>query len=278
MFHGRIGQRTIEIGAHPTGDGGFLFRSVDVTRRVQAEEVAGQAQKMEGMGNLGGGIAQDLKKLRQIIGGNLDLLAPQLAGDAKAGDRVANAIAGTERAARLTRQLLAFARRQPLEPRVVNLGRMMSEMADLLRRTLGERIEVTTVIAEGLWNTLADPAQIENAVLNLAINARDAMPDGGKLTIELSNASLDEAYAARQADVAAGPYVMLAVTDTGTGMAPPVRARAFEPFFTPKPDGQRTGLGLPQGYGFVGPSDGHIPIYSQPGHGTARKIYLPRAA
>src|SRR5260370_10595914 len=154
----------------------------------------------------------------------------------------------------------------------------MSELADLLRRTLGESIEVTAVLAEGLWNTLADPAQIENAVLNLAINARDAMPDGGKLTIELSNASLDEAYAARQADVAAGPYVMLAVTDTGTGMAPAVRARAFEPFFTTKPEGQGTGLGLPQVYGFVPQSDGHIRIYSQPGHGTARKIYLPRAA
>jgi len=278
MFHGRIGQRTIEIGAHPTGDGGFLFSSIDVTRRAQAEEVAAQAQKMEAIGHLTGGIAHDFNNLLQIIRGNLDLLAPQLAGDAKASDRVVNAIAGTERAAQLTRQLLAFARRQPLEPRVVNLGRMMTEMADLLRRTLGERIEVATVIAEGLWNTLADPAQIENAVLNLAINARDAMPDGGKLTIELANTSLDEAYAAHQADVAAGSYVMLAVTDTGTGMAPAVQARAFEPFFTTKPEGQGTGLGLPQVYGFVRQSGGHIRIYSELGHGTAVKIYLPRAA
>ena len=277
MFHGRIGQRTIEIGAHPTGDGGFLFSSIDVTRRVQAEVVAGQAQKMEAIGHLTGGIAHDFNNLLQIIRGNLDLLAPQVAGDAKAVDRVAKAIAGTERAARLTRQLLAFARRQPLEPRVVNLGRMMTEMADLLRRTLGERIEVKTVIAPGLWNTLADPAQIENAVLNLAINARDAMPDGGRLTIELANARLDEAYATQQAEVTAGPYVMLAVTDTGTGMSPQVQARVFEPFFTTKPEGRGTGLGLPQVYGFVRQSGGHIRIYSEPGHGTAVKIYLPRA-
>jgi signal transduction histidine kinase len=277
MFHGRIGQRMIELGAHPTGDGGFLFSSIDVTRRAQAEEVAAQAQKMEAIGHLTGGIAHDFNNLLQIIRGNLDLLAPLLADNAKAGERVAKAIAGTERAAQLTSQLLAFARRQPLEPRVVNLGRMMKEMADLLRRTLGERIEVVTGIAEGLWNTLADPAQIENAVLNLAINARDAMPDGGKLTIELDNVSLDEPYAAQQADVAAGPYVMLAVTDTGTGMTPDVKARAFEPFFTTKREGQGTGLGLPQVYGFVRQSGGHIRIYSEVGHGTAVKIYLPRA-
>jgi signal transduction histidine kinase/DNA-binding NarL/FixJ family response regulator len=276
-FHGRIGQRMIELGAHPTGDGGFLFSSIDVTRRAQAEEVAAQAQKMEAIGQLTGGIAHDFNNLLQIIRSNLDLLAPLLAGNPKAGDRVKKAIAGTERAAQLTRQLLAFARRQPLEPRVVNLGRMMNEMADLLRRTLGERIEVVPVIADGLWNTLADPAQIENAVLNLAINARDAMPDGGRLTIELSNASLDEAYAAEQTDVRAGAYVMLAVSDTGTGMTPEIRARALEPFFTTKPEGQGTGLGLPQVYGFVRQSGGHIRIYSEVGHGTSVKIYLPRA-
>ena len=278
MFHGRIGSRTIEIGAHPTDDGGFLFSSIDVTRRVQAEEVAAQAQRMEAIGHLTGGIAHDFNNLLQIIRSNLDLLAPHVAGDAKAADRVVKAIAGTERAAKLTRQLLAFARRQPLEPRVVNLGRMMTDMADLLRRTLGERIEVATVIADGLWNTLADPAQIENAVLNLAINARDAMPDGGKLTIELANAMLDAAYAGQQAEVAPGPYVMLAVTDTGTGMTPEVKARAFEPFFTTKPEGQGTGLGLPQVYGFVRQSGGHIRIYSELGHGTSVKVYLPRAA
>jgi signal transduction histidine kinase/CHASE3 domain sensor protein/CheY-like chemotaxis protein len=278
MFHGRIGERTLEIGAHPTGDGGFLFSSVDVTRRVQAEEVAAQAQKMEAIGHLTGGIAHDFNNLLQIIRSNLDLLAPHVAENPKASDRVAKAIVGTERAAQLTRQLLAFARRQPLEPRVVNLGRMMSEMADLLRRTLGERIEVATLIADGLWNTLADPAQIENALLNLAINARDAMPDGGKLTIELANVSLDAAYAARHAEVTAGPYVVLTVSDTGTGMTPEIKARAFEPFFTTKPEGQGTGLGLPQVYGFVRQSGGHIRIYSEPGHGTSVKMYLPRAA
>jgi signal transduction histidine kinase len=277
MLHGRIGQRTIEVGAHPTGDGGFLFSSIDVTRRVQAEEAAAQAQKMEAIGHLTGGIAHDFNNLLQIIRSNLDLMAPHVAGNAKARERVEKAIAGTERAARLTRQLLAFARRQPLEPRVVNLGRMMAEMADLLRRTLGERIEVATVIDDGLWNTLADPAQIENAVLNLAINARDAMPDGGKLTIELANVSLDDTYAAGQADVVCGPYVLLAVSDTGTGMTPDVRARAFEPFFTTKPEGQGTGLGLAQVYGFVRQSGGHVRIYSEVDHGTSVKIYLPRA-
>ena len=277
MFHGRIGQRAIEVGAHPTGDGGFLFSSLDVTRRAQAEEVAAQAQKMEAIGHLTGGIAHDFNNLLQIIRSNLDLLAPRVAADAKAADRVKKAIAGTERAARLTRQLLAFARRQPLEPRVINLGRMMTEMTDLLRRTLGEHIEVETKIEAGLWNTLADPTQIENALLNLAINARDAMPDGGKLTIELANVSLDETYAARQADVAAGPYVMLAVTDTGVGMGPEVKAHAFEPFFTTKPEGQGTGLGLPQVYGFVRQSGGHIRMSSEVGRGTSVQIYLPRA-
>jgi signal transduction histidine kinase/DNA-binding response OmpR family regulator len=277
MFHGRVGPRVIEIGAHPTGEGGFLLSSIDVTRRAQAEEVALQAQKMEAIGHLTGGIAHDFNNLLQIIRSNLDLLAAQVGGDARARDRIAKAVAGTERGGQLTRQLLAFARRQPLEPRVVNLGRMVNEMADLLRRTLGERIEIETVVSGGLWNTLADPAQIENAILNLAINARDAMPDGGKLTIELANAFLDDAYVAQHGEAAAGQYVLLAVTDAGTGMAPDVLARAFEPFFTTKPEGQGTGLGLPQVYGFVRQSGGHIKIYSEVGHGTSVKIYLPRA-
>ncbi|HEX4272749.1 MAG TPA: response regulator, partial [Rhizomicrobium sp.] len=180
------------------------------------------------------------------------------------------------RGSRLTGQLLAFARRQALEPRSVDLGRVIGDLSDLLRRTLGEQIEIETVIAGGLWNTLADPTQVENTILNLAINARDAMPEGGRLTLEVSNAFLDDAYAAAHAEVAAGQYVMLAVSDTGAGMTPDVMAQVFEPFFTTKPEGKGTGLGLAQAYGFVKQSAGHIKIYSEPGHGTTVKIYLPR--
>jgi signal transduction histidine kinase/CheY-like chemotaxis protein len=276
MFQSKIGVRTVEIGTHPTSDGGVLLSSVDVTQRVQTEAAAAQAQKMEAIGQLTGGVAHDFNNLLQVIRSNLDLLSKQMDEHPRAKQRIDNALAGVERAAQLTRQLLAFARRQPLEPHPVNLGRMVTEMSDLLRRTLGEQIEIETVVSGGLWNTLADPAQIENALLNLAINARDAMPDGGKLTIELSNASLDDEYAAGHADVTPGQYVLLAVTDTGTGMPPEVIARVFEPFFTTKPEGRGTGLGLAQVYGFVRQSGGHVKIYSEVGHGTTVKIYLPR--
>jgi signal transduction histidine kinase/DNA-binding response OmpR family regulator len=277
MFRGKIGERSVEIGAHPTEDGGFLLSSIDVTRRVQAEQVAAQAHKMEAIGQLTGGIAHDFNNLLQIIRSNLDLLAPRVAADPKAARRVENAISGTERGAQLTRQLLAFARRQPLEPKAVNLGQIVRDMADLLRRTLGERIEIEPVIADGLWNTLADPIQIENAVLNLALNARDAMPEGGKLEIELANAEIDSARAAEHPDLAAGAYVVLTVTDTGTGMTPEVAARVFEPFFTTKADGKGTGLGLAQVYGFVKQSGGFIQISSDVGRGTSVNIYLPRS-
>jgi signal transduction histidine kinase/FixJ family two-component response regulator len=276
MFQSKIGARTVEIGAHATSDGGVLLSSVDVTQRVQAEAAAAQTQKMEAIGQLTGGVAHDFNNLLQIIRSNLDLLSKQMDEHPRLKQRIDNALAGVERAAQLTRQLLAFARRQPLEPLAVNLGRLVTEMSDLLRRTLGEHIEIETVVSGGLWNTLTDPAQIENALLNLAINARDAMPDGGKLTIELSNASLDDAYAARHADVTSGQYVLLAVTDTGAGMPPEVIARAFEPFFTTKPEGHGTGLGLAQVYGFVRQCGGHIKIYSEVGQGTTVKIYLPR--
>ncbi|HVZ28701.1 MAG TPA: response regulator, partial [Rhizomicrobium sp.] len=180
------------------------------------------------------------------------------------------------RGSRLTNQLLAFAMRQALVPRSIDLGRTISDMTELLRRTLGERFEVESVIAGGLWNTLADPTQLENTVINLAINARDAMPDGGKLTLEVANAYLDDSYAAAHSDVAPGQYVLLAVSDTGTGMTPEVMARVFEPFFTTKSEGKGTGLGLAQAYGFVKQSGGHIKIYSEVGHGTTIKLYLPR--
>jgi PAS domain S-box-containing protein len=249
----------------------------DITDRVKAEEQLRVAQRMEAIGQLTGGVAHDFNNLLQVIHGNLELLEPTVAADERATRRLKNAMHGAERAGQLTRQLLAFARRQPLEPQVVNLSRLVGEMADLLRRTLGEAIEVETVVAGGLWNTLADPAQVESALLNLALNARDAMPDGGRLTIEITNAVLDEAYAREAGDITAGQYVMLAVTDTGVGMDEGTRERVFEPFFTTKADGKGTGLGLAMVYGFVRQSNGHVRMYSEPSQGTTVKIYLPRS-
>jgi CheY-like chemotaxis protein len=237
-----------------------------------------QSQKMEAIGHLTGGVAHDFNNLLQIISANLDLAVAsgEAKGNAVLGQRIQNAMGAVSRGSRLTGQLLAFARRQALEPRSVDLGRVIRDMTDMLRRTLGEQIEVEAVVAGGLWNTLADPNQVENAVLNLAINARDAMPGGGKLTLEVANAHLDDAYAALHTEVTPGQYVMLAVSDTGTGMTPEVMNRVFEPFFTTKPEGKGTGLGLAQAYGFVKQTGGHIKIYSEVGEGTTVKIYLPR--
>jgi len=186
------------------------------------------------------------------------------------------AIEGGNRAAALTYRLLAFSRQQPLAPEPVDANKLVSGMSDLLRRTLGEDIAIETVLAGGLWRTHADPNQLENVILNLAVNARDAMPDGGKLTIETANAHLDEAYAASRPEVMPGQYVLIAVCDTGSGMPPEVMARAFEPFFTTKSVGKGTGLGLSQVYGFAKQSSGHAAIYSELGHGTTVKLYLPR--
>jgi PAS domain S-box-containing protein len=260
------------------GVGERLIGSVrDITDRVRGEERLRDSQRMEAIGQLTGGVAHDFNNLLQVIRGNLELLQPSVQGDERASARLRNALYGADRAAQLTRQLLAFARRQPLAPKVVNLSRLVSDMTDLLRRTLGESIEVETVVAGGLWNTIADPAQVESALLNLALNARDAMPGGGRLTVEITNAALDEAYAGTAREVTAGQYVMLAVTDTGEGMSDEVRGRVFEPFFTTKVDGKGTGLGLSMVYGFVKQSHGHIQIYSELGQGTTVKIYLPRS-
>ncbi|HET6398958.1 MAG TPA: response regulator, partial [Candidatus Thermoplasmatota archaeon] len=223
-----------------------------------------------------GGVAHDFNNLLQVIRGNLQLLSGEVVGDA-GRRRLGTAIGAVERGAKLTQQLLAFARRQPLEPKAINVSRTIRGMDDLLRRTLGEGIELETVIAGGLWNTFADPAQVESAILNLAVNARDAMDGHGKLTIEASNAMLDDLYASQHGDVQPGQYVMVAITDTGCGMPPEVLARAFEPFFTTKPEGKGTGLGLSMVYGFVKQSNGHVKIYSEVGHGTTVKLYLPRA-
>lgn len=249
--------------------------SRDITEREQAEEQLRKAQRMEAVGQLTGGVAHDFNNLLQVIRANLEMIERGLT-DEKALARLSSAIHAADRAADLTRQLLAFARRQPLEPEVVNPGRLVQAMAEMLRRTLGETVEVETVIAGGLWNTIADPAQVESALLNLAINARDAMPGGGRLTIELANAALDDRYAARDADITPGQYVMLAVSDTGQGMSRETIARVFEPFFTTKSEGKGTGLGLSMVHGFVKQSKGHIQIYSEPGQGTTVKIYLPR--
>ena len=270
----RAGRR-LDVYKAQVATGGFLIGVEDQTERLEAEAIIRQAQKMEAIGHLTGGVAHDFNNLLQIISANLEL-AMGAARDPRLAERLQNAIGAVARGSRLTSQLLAFARRQALEPRSVDLGRVIRNMGEMLRRTLGENIEVETVIAGGLWNTLADPNQVENMLLNLAINARDAMPDGGKLTLEVANAFLDDAYAAAHAEVAAGQYVMLAVTDTGRGMAPDVVARVFEPFFTTKPEGKGTGLGLAQAYGFIKQTGGHIKIYSEPGHGTTVKIYLPR--
>jgi len=242
----------------------------------QAEEQLRRVQKMEAVGQLTGGVAHDFNNLLQVIGGNLQLLMKDVVGDTRAEHRVRNALSGVSRGAKLASSLLAFARRQPLEPRAVNLGRLIRSLDDMLRRAIGEEIEIEVIDSGGLWNTMVDPTQVENALLNLAINARDAMNGRGTLTIETGNAELDEGYAARHEDVRAGHYVMLAVTDTGSGMPPEVIERAFEPFFSTKPEGQGTGLGLSMVYGFVKQSGGHIKIYSEPGHGTTIRLYLPR--
>ncbi|HZB91009.1 MAG TPA: PAS domain S-box protein, partial [Stellaceae bacterium] len=255
--------------------GGFAFLR-DITDQRRIEEQLRQAQKMEAVGQLTGGVAHDFNNLLTVIMGNLDNLKPHLADNAEA-QRMAGAILrAAGRAATLTHRLLAFARRQPLEPKPVEVNRLVAGMSELLRRSLGEGIVIETVLAGGLWRTLADPNQLESALLNLAVNARDAMPQGGKLTIETANAYLDESYAEAQEDVRPGQYVLVAVSDTGSGMSREVAERAFEPFFTTKEVGQGTGLGLPQVYGFVKQSGGHVKIYSEPGEGTSVKLYLPR--
>ncbi len=270
------GERELDIYRAAVPGAGFLVAAADVTARVQAESALRQAQKMEAVGHLTGGVAHDFNNLLQIISANLDLAAAGARDDPKTAERLQNAISAVERGSRLTGQLLAFARRQALDPRSTNLGRLLQDMTDLLRRTLGERVEIESIVSGGLWNTLVDPSQVENAILNLAINARDAMPGGGKLTIEVANAFLDDAYAAQHAEVTAGQYVMLAISDTGAGMPPAVMARVFDPFFTTKPEGKGTGLGLSQVYGFVKQSGGHVKVYSEVGHGTTVKLYLPR--
>jgi len=263
---------------------GFAKITRDVTTRMEAERLLEetrkalfQSQKMEAVGKLTGGVAHDFNNVLQILRGNLELLESRHGRDVWSRERLARAADAVDRGAKLASQLLAFGRRQALQPVVINPAPALRRMDDLLRRALGEDIDVETIVGGGLWNTLVDIHQLENVILNLAINARDAMPGGGKLTIELANAMLDDDYAAGLPDVPAGQYVMLAVTDTGTGMPPDVLQQAFDPFFTTKPEGSGTGLGLSMAYGFIKQSGGHIRLYSEIGHGTTVKIYLPRS-
>jgi signal transduction histidine kinase len=248
-----------------------------ISRREDVERQLRQSQKMEAIGQLTGGIAHDFNNMLGVVAGSLDLMLRRMRKGDFAVERFADsALKATHRAAALTHRLLAFARQQPLSPEAIDANKMIGAMSDLLRSTLGEQIRIETVTAAGLWTSQADLHQLESAVLNIAINARDAMPEGGKLTIETANAYLDEAYCREHGDVEPGQYVLVAVTDTGAGMKTEIAARAFDPFFTTKPVGAGTGLGLSQVYGFVKQSRGHIKIYSEVGAGTTVKIYLPR--
>ena len=248
-----------------------------ITRREQAESQLRQSQKMQALGQLTGGIAHDFNNMLGVIMGAHDLMSRRIKnGDFGIQRFMDAASSATERAVVLTQRLLAFARQQPLAPQPIDAHKMIGNMSDLLHSTLGEHIQIETVTAAGLWTVHADLQQLESAVLNIAINARDAMPDGGKLTIETANAYLDDDYCRQNPEIEPGQFVMTAMTDTGNGMAPDVAGRVFDPFFTTKPAGKGTGLGMSQVYGFVKQSRGHIKIYSEPGAGTTVKIYLPR--
>jgi signal transduction histidine kinase len=253
----------------------------EAVKRESAEATLRQSHKMEAVGQLTGGLAHDFNNLLTIILGNLDTMCRRLANmSADASAPLARpldaAVQGTKRAAKLTHRLLAFSRQQALEPVPLDLNKLIGGISDLLTKAAGAPVTIETVLGGGLWLTLADANQMENALINLVVNAKDAMPDGGKIMIETANGHLDEAYAASFSEVDPGQYTVLSVTDTGTGIDPSILERVFEPFFTTKQHGNGTGLGLSMIHGFVKQSGGHIRIYSEVGHGTSVKIYLPR--
>jgi two-component system NtrC family sensor kinase len=251
----------------------------EVARREETEHKLRQSQKMEAIGRLTGGIAHDFNNLLTAIIGNLDLALRRLQGEDRIRTWLGNCRQAADRAATLVNRLLAFSRQHPLEVKAVDINRLVQGMSELLRRAIGETVTIETVLAGGLWKTAVDPNQLENAILNLAVNARDAMPEGGRLTIETVNCHLDERYAESAGEgVKAGQYVMVAISDTGTGMTREVMSHAFDPFFTTKPAGAGTGLGLSMVYGFAKQSGGHIGIYSEVGEGTTIKLYFPRLA
>lgn len=255
----------------------------EVAERLKTEAALRQSQKMDALGHLTGGVAHDFNNLLTVIIGGLDTIGRHLEGAPVVPEsarlrRASNmAMQGARSAASLTHRLLAFARQQPLDPKPIDTNKVVASMSELLRRTLGESIALETVLGAGLWSTSADENQLQNAMLNLAVNARDAMPDGGMLTIETANTVLDEAYVTNYAlTLSPGQYVCISVTDTGFGMDATTLERVFEPFFTTKITGKGTGLGLSQVYGFVHQSGGHVRIYSEVAQGSSVKIYLPR--
>ena len=255
----------------------LTLADMEAERRERLENQLRQFQKMEAIGQLTGGIAHDFNNMLAVILANLNLLKRQIArGETDIQRFIDGAAEGADRAAHLTQRLLAFARQQPLAPQPIDANKFVSGMSEILRRTLGQEVQIETILAGGLWRTHVDGNELESLLLNLAVNARDAMPNGGKLTIETGNANLDETYVREQVGLAAGQYVLIAVSDTGSGMSPEVIAKAFDPFFTTKATGKGTGLGLSQAYGFIKQSGGHIKIYSEIGQGTTVKIYLPR--
>lgn len=275
--------------ARMVSDRGFVIRDADgkairmvgsmtdVTDSVQMDERLRHAQKLEAVGQLTGGVAHDFNNLLTVILGNAELLTEQLTDQQQLRILAEMTATAAERGAELTNRLLAFSRRQPLDPRNVNVNKLLQNMDSLLRRTLQENIDIETDYAGGLWLSEVDPGQLEGALLNLAINARDAMPDGGKLTIETGNTLLDEAYADGHDEVKPGQYVMVSVSDTGTGMSSDIVNQAFEPFFTTKQIGKGSGLGLSMVFGFAKQSGGHVKIYSEIGDGSTIKLYLLRA-
>ncbi len=273
----RVGARVLDVWRGALPDGGQLLAVADITRRAEAEEIGRQAMKMEALGQLTGGVAHDFNNHLQIISANLEMIGPRVRHDEWVAARLDAALSGVGRAAQLTRHLLAFARRQPLAPEPTDLTRLLSTVSEVFRRTLGEAIAVETVLGDDLWPVRIDPQQLENALLNLAINARDAMPDGGRLVMQASNAYLDDDHAARDAEVTPGQYVVIALTDSGTGMSADQLARALEPFYTTKEAGRGTGLGLSMVYGFSQQSGGHFKLASKIGQGTTARLYLPRS-
>ena len=260
------------------GDGSRHFSGVlrDISEARNVAHQLQQAQKMDAVGQLTGGIAHDFNNLLGVVIGNLDAVLEDIDPQSRDGQAVTRALSGALHGADLTRRLLAFARDQPLEPKVFAINDMLPDVVAVLKRTLGASIAINLVPSPDLWPAFADPSQVQDAVLNLAINARDAMPEGGVLTIETGNMTLDGDYARENLEVKPGDYAMLAVTDTGIGIPPEIMKRVLEPFFTTKPVGKGTGLGLSMIYGFAKQSGGHLKIYSEVGHGTTVKLYLPR--
>ena len=269
----------VEVRSHSIevpGREGRLVLVTDVTERRELQERLLQSQKMEAIGQLAGGVAHDFNNLLTVITGYAAMLLSDLDPEHASRTDVLEIQSAAERATILTRQLLAFSRRQVLQPKVIDLNQLISDLSRMLQRLLREDIEVTMDLAPDLWHVSADPSQIEQVIVNLMVNSRDALPSGGRIKIETNNVILDEEYAHLHADARPGPYVVLSATDTGTGMTPEIRSRVFEPFFTTKSKGSGTGLGLATVYGIVKQSGGYIWVYSEPGHGTTIKIYFPR--